>query len=56
MSYIDIGKKEGADLLLGGARAEGEGYFIQPTVFANVTPEMRIIQEEIFGPGKSSLS
>lgn len=52
-SYIDIGKKEGATLLHGGVGVEGEGFFIEPTVFANVTPEMKITQEEIFGPGKS---
>ncbi|HUK89374.1 MAG TPA: aldehyde dehydrogenase family protein, partial [Blastocatellia bacterium] len=55
LGYIEIGqKKDGADLLCGGNRAEkGElkhGYFIQPTVFAQVKPSMRIAQEEIFGP------
>lgn len=54
LSYIDIGKKEGARLVLGGsARRDGEfskGYFIEPTIFADVEPEMRIAQEEIFGP------
>ena len=52
--YIDIGKKEGAKLLLGGkAYQKGDcskGYFIEPTIFGDVTPEMRIAQEEIFGP------
>jgi aldehyde dehydrogenase (NAD+) len=54
LGYIEIGKKEGAKLLCGGHRVErGElkyGYFIEPTVFARVEPEMRIAQEEIFGP------
>jgi acyl-CoA reductase-like NAD-dependent aldehyde dehydrogenase len=53
LRYIDIAKKEGATLLAGGARADigtGKGYFLQPTVFAGVTPEMTIAREEIFGP------
>jgi aldehyde dehydrogenase (NAD+) len=50
MSYIDSGKGEGADLLTGGKRACDPGYFIEPTVFANVTDDMKIAREEIFGP------
>jgi aldehyde dehydrogenase (NAD+) len=54
LRYIEIGKEEGAKLILGGkARQEGEtskGYFIEPTIFAEVHPQMRIAQEEIFGP------
>jgi acyl-CoA reductase-like NAD-dependent aldehyde dehydrogenase len=54
LRYIDIGKEEGAKLILGGkARREGEtskGYFIEPTIFTEVHPGMRIAQEEIFGP------
>ena len=54
LSYIDIGKAEGAKLLTGGNRLqEGDlkhGYFVQPTVFGDVAPQMRIAQEEIFGP------
>jgi acyl-CoA reductase-like NAD-dependent aldehyde dehydrogenase len=53
MGYIDIGKKEGAKVATGGERADGElsnGFFIKPTVFTDVKPEMRIYQEEIFGP------
>ena len=55
MSYIDIGQKEdGATLACGGHHlTKGDyahGYFIEPTVFTDVTPEMRIAQEEIFGP------
>jgi aldehyde dehydrogenase (NAD+) len=53
LRYVDIGKREGASLVAGGARADigtGKGYFMQPTVFADVTPEMTIAREEIFGP------
>src|SRR5882757_1907346 len=50
LDYIDIGKAEGASVVTGGARVGREGYFVQPTVFANVEHEMRISQEEIFGP------
>lgn len=49
LEYIEIGKKEGR-LMCGGEKAEGNGYYIQPTVFADVAPEARIMQEEIFGP------
>ncbi len=52
--YIEIGRQEGASLLTGGHRVETEatasGFFLEPTVFADVTPGMRIAQEEIFGP------
>ncbi len=50
MSYIDAGKREGAELLTGGKRVGERGYFIEPTVFANVQDEMKIAREEIFGP------
>lgn len=54
LSYIALGREQGADLVTGGSRIEtgdlASGYFVQPTVFANVTPDMRIAQEEIFGP------
>ena len=54
LSYIDAGREDGASLVAGGGVAEGpglrKGYFIQPTVFAGVTPDMRIAREEIFGP------
>lgn len=49
MSYIEIGKTEGR-LLAGGKRAEGNGYYIQPTIIADVDRKARIMQEEIFGP------
>ncbi|MCP3469169.1 aldehyde dehydrogenase family protein [Bradyrhizobium sp. CCGUVB1N3] len=50
LDYVDIGQKEGATLVTGGERIGERGYFISPTVFANVAHEMRISQEEIFGP------
>ncbi len=52
MSYIELGKQEGARLLAGGrARPDlGSGYFIEPTCFVDVTNDMRIAREEIFGP------
>lgn len=56
MSYIDQGKQAGANCVAGGKRAGDRGYFVQPTVFANVTDEMAIAKEEIFGPVLSVLS
>jgi aldehyde dehydrogenase (NAD+) len=50
MGYIESGKKQGAKLVAGGARVGDRGYFIQPTVFADVQDDMKIAQEEIFGP------
>ena len=50
MGYIESGKSQGATVALGGERHGNEGFFIQPTVFTDVKPEMKIIQEEIFGP------
>ncbi|KAJ5409199.1 Aldehyde dehydrogenase C-terminal [Penicillium crustosum] len=50
MEYINHGKNEGATVAVGGERHGTEGYFIQPTVFTDVTPDMKIAQEEIFGP------
>ncbi len=47
--YIEVGKREGR-LICGGRRAEGEGYFLEPTVIADVAPDATIAQEEIFGP------
>jgi aldehyde dehydrogenase len=54
LSYLDIGRREGAEVLTGGARAELDGhlaggYYVQPTIFRG-TNDMRIFQEEIFGP------
>jgi aldehyde dehydrogenase (NAD+) len=53
LNYVDIGSREGASLVAGGHRADigtGKGYFMQPTVFADVTPGMTLAREEIFGP------
>ncbi len=54
LKYIEIGKSEGARLLTGGKRLHhgifSKGYFVEPTLFNNVHPAMRIAQEEIFGP------
>ncbi len=50
LEYIDIGRREGAQIAVGGARLGDSGYFVGPTVFAGVEHQMRISQEEIFGP------
>jgi aldehyde dehydrogenase (NAD+) len=55
MGYVEAGKKDGAKMLLGGNRVGDRGYFIQPTVFADVQDGMKIAQEEIFGPVMSIL-
>ncbi|KAK5078190.1 aldehyde dehydrogenase (NAD(P)(+)) ald5 [Lithohypha guttulata] len=50
MSYIQSGKESGAKVETGGERHGNEGYFIQPTIFSGVSEDMKIMQEEIFGP------
>jgi len=50
MDYIEKGKAEGAKLVAGGERMTEKGYFVKPTVFADCTPDMTIVKEEIFGP------
>ncbi|KAE9386471.1 aldehyde dehydrogenase [Gymnopus androsaceus JB14] len=50
MDYIESGKSEGATVHLGGDRKGEEGYFINPTIFTDTKPQMKIVQEEIFGP------
>ena len=54
LDYVAVGKKEGAKLLCGGGQLKGKkyekGYFIEPTIFGEVKPKMRIAQEEVFGP------
>lgn len=50
LGYIDAGRQEGATVLAGGAPAGSRGFFLQPTLFGNVRPDMRIVREEIFGP------
>ncbi len=56
LGYIDTGKEQGARIITGGERARDKGYFVAPTVFTGVDPEMRIAQEEIFGPVLSVLT
>ncbi|NOD48783.1 MULTISPECIES: betaine-aldehyde dehydrogenase [unclassified Ruegeria] len=55
LGYIEKGKSEGARLVYGGARLDGDGFYMQPTVFADVTDDMTIAREEIFGPVMSVL-
>ncbi|KAM0928807.1 hypothetical protein ACQ4PT_001999 [Festuca glaucescens] len=50
LKYIDIGKSEGATLLTGGKPTGDKGYYIEPTIFADVKEDMKIAQDEIFGP------
>ncbi|MBU2879006.1 aldehyde dehydrogenase family protein [Aliiglaciecola lipolytica] len=50
LKYIEIGVNEGATMLTGGKKLEGDGYFVQPTIFTDCTAQMRIVKEEIFGP------
>ncbi len=50
LSYVEAGKQEGAKLMCGGERVGERGYFVAPTVFADVKDDMKIAQEEIFGP------
>jgi aldehyde dehydrogenase (NAD+) len=54
LGYIDIAKKEGAKLLMGGGAASrpecGDGWFVEPTIFTGVRNSMRIAQDEVFGP------
>ena len=56
MGYVESGRNEGATLACGGERIGTRGYFIRPTVFADVRDEMRIAREEIFGPVMSVIS
>jgi len=49
-SYIALGESEGAQILVDGRREDGDGFFLGPTILDRVRPEMRIAQEEIFGP------
>jgi aldehyde dehydrogenase (NAD+) len=55
LGYIESGKQEGARMLCGGERVGDRGYFVAPTVFTDVRDEMKIAQEEIFGPVMSVL-
>ncbi|EFI27690.1 aldehyde dehydrogenase [Coprinopsis cinerea okayama7 len=49
-AYIESGKQEGARVLLGGKRRDSPGYYVDPTIFVDIKPEMKIVKEEIFGP------
>ena len=50
MGYIESGKRDGAKVVTGGGRLSESGYFVEPTIFADTKPNMKIVQEEIFGP------
>ena len=60
LGYLDSGREEGASVVVGGGKLGGDGYdggyFVEPTIFDEVRPDMRIAQEEIFGPVLSVLS
>ena len=58
LGYIEAGRKDGAEVKLGGnrVRKDSGGYFVEPTVFSNVDPGMKIAREEIFGPVLSTLT
>src|SRR6201999_4099856 len=59
LGYLETGRSEGAHVVIGGGKPDGEaferGYFVEPTIFDEVKPEMRIAQDEIFGPVLSVL-
>jgi phenylacetaldehyde dehydrogenase len=48
--YLESGRKDGATAVTGGGRYGDEGYFVEPTVLTNTTPDMKVVREEIFGP------
>ncbi|KAF8897449.1 NAD-aldehyde dehydrogenase [Infundibulicybe gibba] len=48
--YIEVGKQEGAKVVLGGQKRSGKGFFVDPTIFTDIRSDMRIVKEEIFGP------
>ncbi|WP_321396254.1 aldehyde dehydrogenase family protein [Emcibacter sp.] len=50
MNYIDIGRQEGASVVTGGKRRGDTGYFVEPTILAETSQDMKVVQEEIFGP------
>jgi acyl-CoA reductase-like NAD-dependent aldehyde dehydrogenase len=50
LEYIEIGQKQGAKLVCGGKRIDRDGYFLESTVFTDITDDMTIAKEEIFGP------
>jgi len=50
MNYIESGRAQGASVLTGGDAPSGKGYYVEPTVMADIKPDMRVVREEIFGP------
>lgn len=56
LHYIGAGSSAGAELVTGGKRVDREGYFVQPTLLANVRPDMSVFQDEIFGPVLCAMS
>ena len=50
LDYLAIAREEGAEVLIGGQNIEGTGFYVEPTILVNVTNDMRIAREEIFGP------
>ena len=50
LGYLQSGREQGAEAVIGGARSGHRGYFVQPTVLTNTSPEMKVVREEIFGP------
>jgi len=48
--YIEAGKQEGAKAVLGGVKRSGKGFYVDPTIFTDIRPDMKIVKEEIFGP------
>ncbi|WP_254508774.1 aldehyde dehydrogenase family protein [Anatilimnocola floriformis] len=55
LGYVDLGRKQGAKLVVGGERVGGKGYFVEPTIFDGVRDDMAIAKDEIFGPVVSVL-
>ena len=56
LGYIEVGRREGAEVVIGGGAPDRPGYFVEPTIFDGVRPEMRIAREEIFGPVLAAFS
>jgi phenylacetaldehyde dehydrogenase len=50
LGYLDSGRSQGAEAVVGGGRMGSRGYFVQPTILTNTKPDMKVVQEEIFGP------
>jgi phenylacetaldehyde dehydrogenase len=50
LGYLDAGQKDGASAVVGGDRSGDRGYFVQPTILTDTTPDMSVVREEIFGP------